>query len=228
VIGLLLAQNYLVRVRDSEWRLQVRRASSFLLTNSGFIMSESNQPVQIGPWQRIDSQPVYDNRWIGVSHQRVITPAGSEGIYGVVHFKSRAVGIIPIDAHGNTWLVRQFRYTLNQPLWEIPMGSGALDENPLLAGQRELREETGFTATHWQEIMRLHISKSVTDEEGVVYVARNLLAGAQQLEHTEADLELLQLPFAEAVQWVMDGKITDVISCAGILKAQALLQAGAL
>lgn len=191
-------------------------------------MSEAKQPVQIGPWQRLSSCAVYDNRWISVSHQQVITPAGTEGIYGVVHFKTRAIGVIPIDEQGFTWLVRQFRYTLNQPLWEIPMGGGALDENPLLAAQRELQEETGYSARTWREIMQLHISKSVTDEAGVVYVARDLVAGAQQLEHTEADLEVLRLPFAEAVQWVMDGKITDVISCAGLLKAHALLQAGAL
>lgn len=193
-----------------------------------FIMSETKEPVQIGPWRRISSQAVYENRWIVVSHQQVITPAGSEGIYGVVHFKTRAIGIIPIDEHGFTWLVRQFRYTLNQPLWEIPMGGGVLDENPLLAAQRELQEETGYSATEWREIMRLHISKSVTDEEGVIYIARDLIAGEQQLENTEADLEVVRLPFAEAVQWVMDGKITDVISCAGLLKAHALFQAGAL
>ena len=191
-------------------------------------MSETKEVVQIGPWRRVSSQSVYDNRWISVTHQQVITPAGSEGIYGVVHFKTRAIGIIPIDQHGYTWLVRQFRYTLNQPLWEIPMGGGVLDENPLLAAQRELKEETGYSARDWRELMRLHISKSVTDEEGVVFIARDLIGGEQRLEHTEADLEVLRLPFTEAVQWVMQGKITDVISCAGLLKAHALLQAEGL
>jgi 8-oxo-dGTP pyrophosphatase MutT (NUDIX family) len=191
-------------------------------------MSETKEAVQIGPWRRVSSQSVYDNRWISVTHQQVITPAGSEGIYGVVHFKTRAIGIIPIDQDGYTWLVRQFRYTLNQPLWEIPMGGGVLAESPLLAAQRELKEETGYSARDWRELMRLHISKSVTDEEGVIFIARDLIDGEQQLEHTEADLEVLRLPFAEAVQWVMEGKITDVISCAGLLKAQALLQAGEL
>jgi len=191
-------------------------------------MSETKEAVQIGPWRRVSSQPVYDNRWISVTHQQVITPAGTEGIYGVVHFKSRAIGIIPLDEHGYTWLVRQFRYTLHQPLWEIPMGGGALDENPLVAAQRELQEETGFIARNWRELMRLHISKSVTDEEGVIFIARDLVAGEQQLEHTEADLEVLRLPFTEAVQWVMEGKITDVISCAGLLKVHVLLQTGAL
>lgn len=187
-------------------------------------MSESVQYENIGPWRRISSRTVYDNPWLSVRHEEVVTPAGTEGIYGVVHFKSRAIGVIPIDADGHTWLVRQFRYTLRQPLWEIPMGGGRLDEEPLAAAQRELREETGFQADDWRELMRLHISKSVTDEEGVVFVARELSAGDTQLEHSEADLEMLRLPLREAVQWVMQGKITDVISCAALLKCDALLR----
>jgi 8-oxo-dGTP pyrophosphatase MutT (NUDIX family) len=191
-------------------------------------MSEQKFPVQVGPWQRVSTRDVYDNPWISVTHETVITPGGTDGIYGVIHFKTRAIGVIPIDAEGYTWLVRQFRYTLNQHLWEIPMGGGKLHEDPLAAAQRELQEETGFSANDWREIMRLYISKSVTDEEGVVFVARDLSAGAAQLEHTEADLEVLRLPLTEAIQWVLDGKIIDVISCAGLLKLHALIQTGAL
>lgn len=191
-------------------------------------MTDRIAPATVGPWQRRHVQPVYDNPWISVTHEQVVTPAGTDGIYGVVHFKSRALGIIPIDEQGHTWLVRQFRYTLDRHLWEIPMGGGALRDDPLLAAQRELAEETGLRAARWHEIMRLHVSKSVTDEEGLVYVARDLSPGANRLEHTEADLEVLRLPFADAVQWVMEGRITDVISCAGLLKANALLQSGAL
>lgn len=189
-------------------------------------MNDNTVPTAIGPWRRLQVQPVYDNPWISVTHEQVITPAGTAGIYGVVHFKSRAIGIIPIDEQGYTWLVRQFRYTLQQHLWEIPMGGGALNDDPLLAAQRELAEETGLRAAQWQEIMRIYVSKSVTDEEGVVFVARGLSVGATQLEHTEADLEVLRLPLSEAIQWVLDGKITDVISCAGLLKLHALNQAG--
>ena len=184
------------------------------------------QATQIGPWQRLNSAEVYDNPWISVRHEQVITPGGSDGIYGVIHFKSCAVGIIPIDAEGYTWLVRQFRYPLNQHLWEIPMGGAPIPEDPLITAHRELEEEVGLRAQSMQEIMRLFISKSSTDEAGVVYIARDLSPGETRLEDTEADLEVLRLPFLDAVQWVMDGKITDVISCAGLLKAAVLLSAG--
>jgi 8-oxo-dGTP pyrophosphatase MutT (NUDIX family) len=185
-------------------------------------MTDKTPATVIGPWQRLQVQAVYDNPWISVTHEQVITPAGTAGIYGVVHFKSRALGIIPIDDEGNTWLVRQFRYTLNQHLWEIPMGGGRLDDDPLQAAQRELAEETGLRASEWQEIMRVFVSKSVTDEEGIVYVARGLSHGENRLESSEADLEVLRLPLSEAIQWVLDGKITDVISCAALLKLHAL------
>lgn len=190
--------------------------------------SGSDDEEQRGPWRRLSRDRVYDNPWIAVYHERVTTPAGTSGIYGLVHFKSRAVGIIPIDEEGHTWLVRQFRYTLNQPLWEIPMGGCGLNEAASDCARRELAEEVGLEAGRLDELMRLHLSKSVTDEEGFVFLARNLQVVPNALEASEADLERLRLPLAEAVQWVMQGRITDVVSIAGLLKADALLRAGGL
>lgn len=181
-----------------------------------------------GPWRRLSRDGVYDNPWISVYHDQVTTPAGTSGTYGVVHFKSRAVGIVPIDDDGYTWLVRQFRYTLNQPLWEIPMGGAPLNEAPADCARRELIEEVGLAAGRLDELMRLHLSKSVTDEQGLVFLARDLRAVPTALEPTEADLERVRLPFAEAVRWAMDGRITDVVSIAGLLKADALRRAGTL
>lgn len=178
---------------------------------------------QLGPWHRLSRELRYDNRWIRVWHDEVITPGGTEGIYGVVHFKSRAVGIVPVDDEGYTWLVRQFRYTLGQALWEIPMGGCSLDEAPADCARRELVEEVGLRAGRLDELMRLHLSKSVTDEEGVVFVARELTIAATDLESSEADLECCRLPLAEAVQWAVDGRITDVVSVAALLKVERML-----
>ena len=168
------------------------------------------------PWQTVQQQNVYENPWIRIEHHEVINPLGQPGIYGKVCFKSRAVGIIPVDELGNTWLVGQYRYTLDKWLWEIPMGGAPMHEAPLQAAHRELREETGLSATSMQPIMFLYTSKSVTDEEGYVYLATELATGETAFEDTE-QIEILHLPLREAVAMAQDGRITDIISIAGLL-----------
>lgn len=180
---------------------------------------------KIGPWQRLTRDTVYDNPWISVTHETVKTPAGSDGIYGKVHFKNRAIGIIPLDEHGNTVLVGQYRYALDEYSWEIPMGGGPLSEDPLLTAQRELQEETGLHGGRWQELFKLHTSNSVTDEEGYVFLAEELMRGEMSLEDTESDLVVKELPFADAVSMIERGEITDVISIAGLLAVARLLSA---
>lgn len=174
------------------------------------------------PWSTTNSKKVYDNPWIAVREDQIINPNGNPGIYGVVSFKNLAIGIIPIDAQGNTWLVGQYRYTLDIYSWEIPMGGGPKNELPLEAAKRELREETGLTANKWTEILQIHTSNSVTDELGIAYLAQDLSQGPTDFEDTE-DLQIRKLPLSEAVQLVMDGKITDAISIAALLKADKLL-----
>ena len=179
---------------------------------------------KIGGWQRLTVEEVYENPWIKVTHEAVKTPSNTDGIYGVVHFKSRAVGILPIDDNGYTWLVKQSRYTLNEYTWEIPEGGAPLDEPPLMAAQRELREETGLSAKSWEPWLRLHLSNSVTDEEAIVYLATELSSGEMQLDTTE-DIEVSHLPLQQAIDMVVSGEITDAISVAALLKASKLLTA---
>ncbi len=174
-------------------------------------------PLTVGSWQRCSSRQVYDNAWISVHHDEVITPGGTDGIYGRVHFKNTAIGIVPIDEHFNTWLVGQYRYSLQEYSWEIPMGGCPEDEDPLLSAQRELKEETGLTANDWQILQRVHTSNSVTDEVGLIFVARDLTNGAMALEETE-DITVKKLPFDEALQMAMDGRITDCISVTALLR----------
>lgn len=169
------------------------------------------------PWETTETRMVYENPWIRVREDQVINPAGKPGIYGVVSFKNFAIGIIPVDAEGNTWLVGQYRYSLNEWSWEIPMGGGLKGIDMLESAKRELKEETGYTAEKWTNIMTIHTSNSVTDEEGVVYLAEELTPGETEPEETE-QLVVKKLPLKEAVEWVMDGKITDSISVAGLLK----------
>jgi 8-oxo-dGTP pyrophosphatase MutT (NUDIX family) len=179
------------------------------------------------PWQTIKTTVAYDNPWIAVHHSDVINPSGNPGIYGVVHFKNLAIGIVPLDEALNTWLVGQYRYTLDQYSWEIPEGGCPLGTDPLEAAKRELREETGIEAQNWQKILDIHVSNSVTDEAGMAFVARNLTFGEAEPEETE-QLRIRKLPFAEALDMVMRGDITDSLSVAALMKVQLLLNANQL
>lgn len=169
------------------------------------------------PWKILSSNDVYDNPWICVTEHKVINPSGGEGIYGQVHFKNLAIGVIVLDDHDNTWLVGQYRFPLNEYSWEIPEGGGPFNADPLESAKRELSEETGMQAESWTEIQRMHLSNSVSDELGIIYLARNLTYGTAEPEETEL-LQVWKLPFEQVYQMVEDGRITDSLSVAAILK----------
>lgn len=172
---------------------------------------------KIGGWKVKSSRTAYENSWIKVSHDEVITPKGTDGIYGTVHFKNIAIGVLPIDEEGNTWLVKQSRYTLNQYTWEIPEGGCPYGEEPINAARRELEEEVGLKASDVTELMRMHLSNSVSDELAIIFIAKGLSAGQQALESTE-DIEYKKLPLQQAVKMVLSGEITDSISVAALLR----------
>jgi len=168
------------------------------------------------PWKTLDTHPVYSNAWMHVEESRVINPGGEPCVYGKVCFKNKAVGIIPIDEDGNTWLVGQFRYTLNEWSWEIPMGGSPKQETTEKTAKRELQEETGLVAKTITQLLKLHPSNSITDEVGYVYLATGLSKGLQQLEPSEQDIQVRKLPFDEVINMANNGEITDAISLAGI------------
>lgn len=173
------------------------------------------------PWQKISSREVYDNPWINVRHEEVIKPNGESGIYGVAHFKLLAAAVVPLDNEGNIWLVGQYRYTLDEYSWEIPMGGGDLNGDSLEAAKRELKEETGLVASKWTNLGRLHTSNSVTDEVGYMYLAEDLILQEAEPDDTEI-LQIKKVSLNEAVSMVMNSEITDALSIVAILKVARL------
>src|SRR5919112_2391375 len=167
------------------------------------------------PWRIVSSRQVYDNPWIAVHEDRVVRPDGELGIYGVVHFKNIAVGILPIE-DDHVYLVGQHRYPLNLYSWEIPEGGCPGGEEPLDAAQRELREETGLEAKHWRWLGEAYLSNSVADEYAVWFLATGFVAGEQSPEGTEA-LAVRRLPLREALAMALDGSITDALSLMAIM-----------
>lgn len=178
--------------------------------------------MKANPWKKQSSKRIYDNPWITLEEDQVINPGGGLSHYGKVLFKNFAVGIIPLDQKQNTWLVGQWRYTLNEYSWEIPMGGGSMSKPILQSAKRELKEETGLSAEKWTEFLKMHTSNSVTNEVGFAFLAEGLTQGQTEFEETE-DLDIRKLPFADAHRMVMNGEITDSLSMVAILKLGRML-----
>jgi len=174
------------------------------------------------PWKTLSEKEIYDNTWINLTEYQVINPAGGKGIYGKIHYKNHAIGIVALDKENHIWLVGQYRYVLNQYHWEIPEGGGPLDKDRLESAKRELLEETGLVASEWSELQAIHLSNSVSDEYGMIYLARGLEQHEAQPEDTE-ELQVKRIHLDEAYQMVISGKITDSISIAAILRVKLLL-----
>lgn len=183
--------------------------------NGGYMQDEGN------PWQVKHSEDIYQSAWIKVREDKVITPGGTDGIYSVVEFQNSAVGIVPIDEDGNTWLVGQWRYPLNAYSWEIIEGGCPIGEKPEDCALRELKEESGLTAKTLTPFLEMSLSNSSTDDQVIVYVAKGLKMGEAEPEDTEA-LQLVKLPLTEAFEYVMQGRIHDAISVAALLKLKQL------
>lgn len=163
------------------------------------------------PWSRLSRKLAYENAWIQVFHDEVLRPDGKPGIYGVMHPRTHAVGVVALDERDRVLLVGQYRYTLDRYSWEIPEGGVPFDEDPLEGARRELREETGIEAVNWRELGRVHLSNSITDEAGVAYLATGLSDGVASPDGTE-EIEIRRVPFDEALAMTRDGRITDLLS----------------
>lgn len=177
------------------------------------------------PWQIKGAKEIYNNPWIAVTEYDVINPSGNPGIYGKVHFKNVAIGVITLDEQLHTHLVGQFRFPLNQYSWEIPEGGAPEGEDPLEAAKRELKEETGLLAEHWTHILTMHLSNSVSDEIALVYLAQGLQQEEADPEETE-DLRVKSVSLDNLYESVNAGEITDSMTVAAVLKVKLMLSDG--
>lgn len=177
--------------------------------------------VPKNPWKTKSSRIAYENAWIRVREDEVIRPDGGNGIYGVVEIRP-SVGIVAINGEGEIALVGQWRYSVNRYSWEIPRGGSHPGETDMLAvAKRELAEEAGIIAEHWQAIGSVDVCNGVANDVQSFYLATELRATKVQLD-PEEEIVLDWRPFEEAVKMVMDGRITEVCSVAAILKAAFL------
>jgi 8-oxo-dGTP pyrophosphatase MutT (NUDIX family) len=175
-----------------------------------------------GPWQVRSSEVAYENPWIRVRHDEVITPHGDEGVYGVVQVRP-AVGIVPLTADGHTYLVGQHRYPHGTYSWEIPEGAARDGEDPETAAHRELREETGLTAGRLSSLGTMHTSNCIMDETAHFFLAEDLDEGDPDPDPTEL-LEVRRVTFEAAMAMVRDGTIQDAMSIVALYRVAERLQ----
>jgi len=174
----------------------------------------------------VTSSVKYRGRMLEVREDEVRLPDGNAARREYVVHPGAAV-IMPIFDDWSVLLERQFRYPLHDHFYELPAGKLEKGEPPLETAKRELKEETGYTATDWRQLCRLHPCVGYSDEVVYVYVARGLTFSARALDDEEF-LETLVVPLDEALQWVRTGRITDVKTQMALLWADRLRAGWAL
>ena len=179
-------------------------------------------------WKILSEKQVYESKWITVRHHDVIAPTGNEGVYGAVHFKNLAIGVLPIDEDGYTYLVGQERFCFNAYSWELPEGGGERDVDPLETASRELAEEVNLKAGAYTPLFEnVAFSNSVSDEIGSAYIATDLSPCPGEPDDTEV-LAVKRLPVKDVFDMLGRGEITDMFTFAMMYKAHHMAHTGQL
>lgn len=174
-----------------------------------------------GPWTILDSHEVYRDRWIALRKDNVIRPDGQPGTHCVLHLKP-GVSVLAIDDDRRVYLTDEFHYGVGRNCLEAVSGGIEPGEDALTTAQRELQEELGITATEWEPLGVVDPFTTVVVSPTVLYLARGLSWGETNPEGTE-QIRCVRLPFDEAVEMVLDGRISHAPTCVLILKAHIRL-----
>ena len=158
--------------------------------------------------KKISGEDVYDGIFLKMKRDTVSLPDGQHAVREYLEHPG-AVAILAVLDDGRILLERQYRYPIARAVIEIPAGKLNAGEDPLLCAQRELQEETGYTAKHWSKIRRIHPVISYSTEFIDIYLAEGLSPGPARLDEEEF-LDVFAAPLEELLNWVEMGKITDV------------------
>ena len=169
-----------------------------------------------------ETRDVFDGVLLHVRQDTVRLPNGASSIRKVIRHIG-AVCVIPVTDRNEVIVERQYRYPVDRIMLEIPAGKlDAPDEDRLSAIQRELREETGYSADEWIPLGDFHPAPAYSDEYITMYLARGLHQGRQALDEDEF-LDVYTVPLQELVRDVMDGRISDAKTQVAVLKAARML-----
>lgn len=177
-------------------------------------------------WTTLSENLEFENGWFSVKTYKTLNPSGQPTDYGLIHFKYRAIGIVPYE-EGYIWMVGQSRFAIDRYSWEIPEGGCPVGEDPLDTAHRELEEETGIRADAISPLFEMHVSNSITDEWGQVFLATGLSHGANKLEDSE-DISVAKIHVDELYQKVEAGEITDSLTVTAIYKIMLMKLLGEL
>ena len=158
--------------------------------------------------ERIAGEDIYDGIFLKMKRDTVSWPNGQKAVREYLTHPG-AVAIVALLDDGRVLLERQYRYPIAKACIEIPAGKLDPHENPLLCAQRELAEETGYTAKKWSYIRRIHPVISYSTEFIDIYLAEGLVPGASHLDEEEF-LDVFAAPLEQLIAWVEEGEITDV------------------
>jgi 8-oxo-dGTP pyrophosphatase MutT (NUDIX family) len=178
-------------------------------------MTENHE--ETAPIRQRASRQVHKTPWLGVREDTVEFADGRQSPYTVIEC-GHCVGVLPLTDDGNVLMVRQYRYIAGRYTWEMPTGGVRLGEPYEQAAQRELAEEAGHHARELLHVSTYHTSKSSIDETAHLYIGRGLTP-ASAAQDDDEDVEYTPIPFAQVLQMVLSGEITDSMTIIAVLHA---------